>query len=277
MRVIQRALGSGLPRRLGSFRQCSSSLPRFPQGSFFELRRDQVIPSALHAYLDEHNQTADERRKLLPGWKGTWKTEVGGSVHQVHHLYQWDDFDQRDRIREIAEDHPAWYADSDTHVSDMDNVMPLPSLRQKLSASESVLMLEATDALHACGLPGAAGFPLRLNEHSAGVAWEMRTYQLVLGYHTVPKFTELYAEGLRDKLAADDSGASELVTLLYSDCGPLNVVVELWRHESIQRAQESRAASRKAAKWKHAIGEIAKISTSFSTLYMRPLRASPWV
>ena len=31
------------------------------------------------------------------------------------------------------------------------------------------------------------------------------------------------------------------------------------------------------AKWKHAIGEIAKISTSFSTLYMRPLRASPWV
>ena len=83
-------------------------MPRFPQGSFFELRRDQVIPSALHAYLDEHNQTADERRKLLPGWKGTWKTEVGGSVHQVHHLYQWDDFDQRDRIREIAEDHPAW-------------------------------------------------------------------------------------------------------------------------------------------------------------------------
>ena len=83
-------------------------MPRPSQGSFFELRRDQVIPSALHAYLDEHNQTADERRKLFPGWKATWKTEVGGSVHQVHHLYQWDDFDQRDRIREIAEDHPAW-------------------------------------------------------------------------------------------------------------------------------------------------------------------------
>jgi hypothetical protein len=55
------------------------------------------------------------------------------------------------------------------------------------------------------------------------------------------------------------------------------VVVELWRHQSMQRAQDSRVASRKAAKWKQAIGEIAKISTSFSTLYMRPLRASPWV
>ena len=276
MSLMRRALGSHLPRRLGSLRQCST-LPRPSQGSFFELRRDQVIPSALHDYLDEHNQTADERRKLLPGWKGIWKTEVGGSVHQVHHLYQWDNYDQRDRIREIAEDHPAWYADSGTHVSDMDNVMPLPSLRQKLSGSESVLMLEATDALHACGLPGAAGYSSRLKEHSAGVAWEMRTYQLVLGYPAVPQFLELYTEGLRDKLAADDSGASELATLLYSDCGPLNVVVELWRHESIQRAQDSRMASRKAVKWKQAIGEIAKISTSFSTLYMRPLRASPWV
>ena len=154
--------------------------------------------------------------------------------------------------------------------------MPLPSLRQKLSASESVLMIEATDALHVCGLPGAAGFPLRLNEHSAGVAWEMRTYQLVLGYHAVPKFTELYAEGLRDKLAADDSGASELVTLLYSDCGPLNNVMELWRHESLERSQASRVASRAAPKWRAAIDQIAGLSVSFDTQFMRPLPCSPW-
>ena len=44
-----------------------------------------------------------------------------------------------------------------------------------------------------------------------------------------------------------------------------------------QRAQESRAASRKAAKWKAAIGEIAELTTSFTTTYMRPLRESPWL
>jgi len=104
----------------------------------------------------------------------------------------------------------------------------------------------------------------------------MRTYQLSLGYSTVPTFLELYSEGLRDKLAADDSGASQLATLLYSDSGSLNTVIELWRHESMQRAQESRVASRKATKWKHAIGEIAKLATEFRTLYMRPLEASPW-
>ena len=74
----------------------------------------------------------------------------------------------------------------------------------------------------------------------------------------------------------DQTGASTLATLLYSDSGPLNVVVELWRHESLQRAQESRQASRQATKWKAAIGEIAKLGQSFSTLYMRPIDASPW-
>ena len=108
------------------------------------------------------------------------------------------------------------------------------------------------------------------------VAWELRKYQLQLGYDTVPRFLELYKEGLKDKLAADDSGASELATLLYSDSGPLNVVVELWRHETMQRAQDSRKASRKATKWRSAINEIAKLSTSFDTRFMRPMLFSPW-
>ena len=68
------------------------------------------------------------------------------------------------------------------------------------------------------------------------MAYELRTYQLQLGYPTVPSFLELYADGLRDKLSADDSGASTLVTLLYSDVGPLNMVVELWRHERLERS-----------------------------------------
>ena len=60
----------------------------------------------------------------------------------------------------------------------------------------------------------------------------------------------------------------------YEDCDAL---VRSAYTASMQRAQESRQASRKADKWKAAIGEIAKLSTSFATLYMRPLRASPWI
>ena len=116
--------------------------------------------------------------------------------------------------------------------------------------------------MNSCGLPGAAGF--NTSEGGPNVAWELRKYQLVLGYTTMPRFLELYSEGLKDKLAADDSGASQLVSLLYSDNGSLNVVIELWRHESMQRAQDSRVASRKAQKWKTAIGEIARRTSAMS-------------
>ena len=71
--------------------------------------------------------------------------------------------------------------------ADQDHLLPMPSLRQKLSSSESVIMLEATDALQSCGLPGAAGFVVPVNTpQDSLVAWEMRSYQLVLGYPTVP-------------------------------------------------------------------------------------------
>ena len=135
---------------------------------------------------------------------------------------------------------------------------------------------KATACLEECGLPGSGGFNPHPSDEPEMVAWELRKYQLQLGYDTVPRFLELYKEGLKDKLAADDSGASELATLLYSDSGPLNVVVELWRHETMQRAQDSRKASRKATKWRSAINEIAKLSTSFDTRFMRPMRFSPW-
>lgn len=254
-------------------------MPQIRPGGFFELRSDQVVPGSLSAYLDEHNQTAKERRKIFPGWLGIWKTDVGGSVHKVQHLYHWDSYEQRDLARGLAEDHPMWFGNEDAMSgggTDQDHLLPLPSLRNKLSSSQSVIMIEATDALHSCGLPGAAGFEPQPSVPGKLVAWELRTYQLKLGYPSVPHFLKLYTEGLQDKLKADTSGASQLATLMYSDCGSLNVVKELWRHESMGRAQESRVASRQALKWKEAIAKIADISTGFETLYMRPLRASPW-
>jgi len=247
------------PRRLVSRGACAQSrrllgTRALKPGGFFELRTDEVSPAALDDYV-----AASER--LPPGALGAWKTALGGRLHTVQTLSYWDDYDQRDAL--LLDDEPS------------------PLIKAALTSSDSVVMHEATAALESCGLAGAAGFAAQQESagtggDSARVAWELRQYQLVLGYATVPRFLELYTEGLRDKLAADDSGASQLATLLYSDSGSLNVVVELWRHESMQRAQASRIASRQAAKWKAAIGEIATISTSFSTRMMRPLPSSPW-
>lgn len=242
---------------------------------------EYIQPAELTAYMEEHQQMSSERRKLFPGWCGSWKTELGGQRTEVYELYHWKSFAERDAARKAATDNPQWYLDdkhSDMHVpsSNMTGV-PFPTLRRKLTYGTAHTMLEATECLASAGLKGASGFSVPAASNSTGMpVWERRSYQLVLGYSTVPKFLDLYSEGLRDKLAVDDSGASTLVTLLYSDCGSLNVVHELWRHESMQRAQDSRIASRKAAKWRSAVDRIAQLATSFETRYVRSLSGAPW-
>ena len=322
---------------------------------FFELRTDRVQPGSLDTYLQEVQRTAAARTKFFPGWLGIWKVALGGDNTTVMHLYHWKDYDQRDAARAAVEDSIEW--------SDR-------KLESACAVRRNVAFVEAADTLRACGLPGALAYsPIISPNHDdvsvcgskTRVTWELRTYQLRLGYDAVPTFLELYASGLEEKLAADaSSGASSLCTLLYSDnvrqllstlrpharpihaarlvrcsrpselcvapsllpalsaaldppnsasplpctvlhafvpslhrppclaCllahparphapqGPLNVVHELWRHESMQHSIESRVASRKASKWKAAIGQIATMATSFETQFMRPLAASPW-
>jgi len=104
----------------------------------------------------------------------------------------------------------------------------------------STTFVEATDALSACSVPGLAGYaPPSSVGCSSLVAWEVRKYQLRLGYGAVPKFLSIFKEGLVEKLSKINGAGckSELVSLLFSDAGTLNVFVELWRHESMQHAQ----------------------------------------
>lgn len=107
---------------------------------------------------------------------------------------------------------------------------------------------------------------------SSGI-YELRTYQLVLGYDTVPQFCQIYVQGLADKMAADTTGQSQLKALLSSEAGAaqLNTVLELWRHESIDGSQESRAASRHALKWRAAVQQIARLAVRFDTQLLAPL------
>lgn len=56
--------------------------------------------------------------------------------------------------------------------------------------------------------------------------YELRRYKLQLGYDTVPKFLELYGSGLPSKLAANAPG-TELLSLLYTEVGELNEVIEV--------------------------------------------------
>ena len=63
-------------------------------------------------YMDVHNSSSTERKAHIADWLG-WKTDVGGSVHNVHHIYHWNDYDQRDRLRATVFDHPMWFGNED--------------------------------------------------------------------------------------------------------------------------------------------------------------------
>lgn len=106
---------------------------------------------------------------------------------------------------------------------------------------------------------------------------EIRRYNLILGYDTVPKFMNLYERGLPSKLSAEGTDpTTSLVTLLYSEVGRLNEVIEIWRHGDGTAAMEkSRAAARGATPWRTSIAEIAPLAVEFTSTIHKVSSFSP--
>lgn len=162
-------------------------------------------------------------------------------------------------------------------------------LRPYIQSQESSLFVEAP-LVRQSNLPGLAaaaavapsqgGIAAETPSDRGGGAGgccilELRRYRLRLGYDTVPKFLDLYGTGLPSKLASTDPTTS-LVTLLYSEVGRLNEVIEVWRHgDGVDAMERSRAAARRAKEWRDAIGSIAELAIEFRSTIHRPLPSSP--
>lgn len=124
---------------------------------------------------------------------------------------------------------------------------------------------------------GGGGKEETKTTNGTNTIFEVRRYQLQLGYDTVPRFLSLYQEGLPSKLneATGKDPTTSLITLLYSEVGPLNHVIEVWKHGNGTAAMErSRVAARQAQEWRHAIAEIAGIAQQFNTAIYRPYEFS---
>ena len=148
---------------------------------------------------------APKRKSLDKGYLGSFGVDVG-RASSIYHLSVFEDYDQRD-AREATEG--------------------LRFFHQGLQSLESSVFKEASATLNEAGLPGLQDGL----DAVQGCAFELRTYELQLGYDTVPNFLEIYSGGLKDKMEHDDSGESRLISLLHSEAGvaPLNTVIELWR------------------------------------------------
>ena len=226
--------------------------------SMVELREDRLHPGAASEWAAAFQSSAVRSSQL----RTATLPEVGGVLDVATTTYSWSGHEERSAY------YAALAADPLDH-----------SGGRWVAERKSCLYVEpplvADFGLH--GLANAAP-PEGASGGGGDAIYELRRYQLQLGYKTVPRFLELYAGGLPSKLAAPGTDpSSSLVTVLNTEVGSLNEVIELWRHgRGTVAMDQSRQAARGAAPWREAIGSIAALAVSFTTSIHRPLPSAPW-
>lgn len=226
-----------------------------------ELREYRVLPQYIASFRKDAESTADLRKDLAP-LRFFSQPETGGDLNVATHAYYFEGgLSERDEIRKSMEASPKWQAYT-------------TSTRHYLHSQKSSIFAEAP-LVRDMNLTGLAMAPPL--EPGADTIIELRRYKLKLGYDTVPKFLELYGEGLPSKLNAEGTDpTTSLVTLLYSEVGRLNEVIEVWKHgNGVAAMEQSRVAARKAQEWRTAIASIADLAIEFSATIHRPLSFSP--
>jgi len=221
-----------------------------------ELREYELKPGKVVEYLEQYQQTQMSGMPLrlfcLP--------DTGGKLNIATHAYYYKEGHQE---RDACANHVS----NKTGTEDGD----ISCIRSQNSS----LFVESPLVNKFAGIQGLSSVPEEGNLVGNCPIFEVRRYHLILGYNTVPKFMDLYESGLPSKLAAQDPSTA-LITLLYSEVGRLNEVIEIWRHGDGTSAMErSRVAAREAGPWRATISKIAPLATKFTNTIHKPTLFSP--
>ena len=226
-----------------------------------ELREYFLFPEHASSFMDEASASSDLRKKMSP-LRFFTQPETGGQLHVATHSYYYEGgLSQRDQVRKSMAENSEWKA----FVS---------STRKYVQSQKSTIFVEAP-LVRELNLPGLGNI-LDPQPGSDSII-ELRRYNLQLGYDTVPKFLKLYGAGLPSKLNAEGTDpTTTLLTLLYSEVGRLNEVIEVWRHgNGVTAMEQSRVAARQAKEWRSSIASIADLAIEFTATIHKPLPFSP--
>ena len=257
IRLLQtRPAFTSIHARQATARLSSSASP------IVELREYELHPQHAAAYVQATTESAELRKSLVP-LRFFSLPDTGGQLHVATHAYYFE----------------GGHAERDAKRSDMGRSVEwweyLTECRSYMQSQTSNIFVEAPLVKQVDGIRGLAR--VHADEVGTNCILELRRYKLILGYDTVPKFLSLYGKGLPSKLTAEGTDPStSLVTLLYTEVGRLNEVIEIWRHGDGTAAMErSRNAARGAAEWRTAIAEIAGLAIEFKSTIHRPTAFSP--
>ena len=251
-------------RGSGAFYRAAGDASRGKMSTLVELREYKLHPSASNSYVNSFNDSLALRERFYPLRTATLP-EVGGVLNVATHSYAWSGHEERNANRAALAATPEW--------------------KEYLAVSGPCVMEQKSQLFVEPPLVKDFGLHGFANSSSPGsdeanpdAIYEVRRYQLKLGYTTVPKWLELYSAGLPSKLNAPGTDpTSSLVTVIYNEVGSLNEVIELWRHGAGTGAMEtSRQAARGAHEWRQAIANIAELAITFHSTIQKPMACSPW-
>jgi hypothetical protein len=230
-----------------------------------ELREYALKPEGAAAYAAATARASDVRLAHLP-LRLFVLPETGGALNVATHFYTYPGgHAERAAARAAAASDARWteyLAEARPHVGSQRS-----TLFTEAPLLDGIRGLASTDPL-----PDPSDGP---SSSANPTVYELRRYRLRLGYDTVPRFFALYGAGLPSKLE-NQPKSTTLVTLLASEVGALNEVIEVWRHADGARGMEqSRAAARAAGPWREAIAEIAGLANTFETTLYHPTSFSP--
>lgn len=183
-----------------------------------ELREYLLNPKDTNLYLNVAADFSYLRNEIEP-LRLFATPETGLIVNKAIHLYYYEGgLEERDR-KKIFQGKSSQWQDY------------LRQARPCMQEQRSSIYVEAPLVYSDSRISGfKTEFLANESNDKMSSLYEIRRYQLRLGYDTVPKFLSFYSSGLPSKLNATGSDpTTSLCSVLYNEVGSLNEVIEIWR------------------------------------------------
>ena len=230
--------------------------------SLVEIRECHLKPSCAGAYLKMAEAIEPLRKQLMP-LRLFAVSDTGGVLNTAFHFYCYPSLQNREDVTKTMRESVSWTIfESDSN----------PFCDKQISNIYAEAPFVTKEGYGGMGVER----PGDNSSATPAAIYEIRRYQLVLGYETMPRFFDYYSSGLKSKLEVSQEAGSHFCTLLYNEVGSGNEVMELWRHKGVTGMVQSRVLSRQSQPWKKAIAEIAPLAVSFSNMLLKPTSFSNW-
>jgi hypothetical protein len=224
-----------------------------------ELREYSLKPSHAGQFLQMADATGALRKQLAP-LRLFAVSNTGGQLNTAFHFYYHPSLQRRDDAARAMRAHAQW-SEFESHSA------------RCCDRQSSCIYAEAP---FVAGAYGGMATEIVAGNGDCAAVYEIRRYRLVLGYDTVPRFMDHYSSGLSSKLDASKEAGSRFCSLLYTEVGHLNEVLEIWRHNGVSGMEQARVLSRQSQPWKVAVANIAPLALSFSNTLLTPTPFSNW-